>query len=114
MADTAQSTDLWSFIHRLPAGDKLGHFLLFGMFSFLLNITVPSFDRLQGKHLQVTAVLALLVLLEELSQRWLANRNFDYRDLLADFAGIAFFAWLACRCLSWRAKSHVCVSGKEG
>jgi hypothetical protein len=41
--------------------------------------------------------LALLIGLEEFSQKWFPTRNFDLLDLTASYLGVAFFAWLAVR-----------------
>ena len=80
---------------RLPGGDKLGHFLLMGLLSFLVNLCV-GLGR-TGRHSMVTVCLGLtfLVGLEELSQTWLEYRRYEVPDLVADIAGIFVFGFLA-------------------
>jgi len=110
MADTSWGVQVWSWIHDLPGGDKLGHFLLFGTLSFLVNLSVAQskrFRRFRWRHLWATLAVCLAVLLEECSQLFLASRNFDGLDILADLAGIFLFAGVACifvnSCLPRRA-----------
>ncbi|NWK56997.1 VanZ family protein [Verrucomicrobiaceae bacterium N1E253] len=105
LADLAGGLIQWPLIQRIPWGDKLGHVLLFGGLGFCLNLWVASVECLRGKHLLVTVGLLLVVTLEELSQRYLVHRNFDWYDLLANLLGILLFSWLACRVTAWRRES---------
>ena len=41
--------------------------------------------------------LALLIGIEELSQRSFSNRTFDLIDLSASYLGLIFFSWLAMK-----------------
>ncbi len=89
-------------IHRLydfPNGDKVGHFVLFGLLSLILNLTFLARPRADSRRLTLTVslVLFLLVGLEEWSQSLFALRTVDIIDLLASYTGIAAFAWLAWR-----------------
>lgn len=85
--------------YGFPNGDKLGHFILFGLLSLILNLTFlarPHAD-LRRLILTVSLVLFLLVGLEEWSQSRFPRRTMDIVDLLASYAGIAAFAFLAWR-----------------
>ena len=87
IADQARGVPWWSFIGRVPHGDKVGHFCLVGTMSFLCNLAFPS-----RKHrIATTATLVLLALLslEELSQAFVPSRHLDLLDWLADLAGLA-------------------------
>lgn len=42
-------------------------------------------------------ILALLIGLEEFSQRSFSNRTFSLSDLTASYLGVIFFSWLAVR-----------------
>ncbi len=102
------------WLHHIPWGDKLGHFLLMGGLAFLLNL---SFGLRRWRPYQLDLLLgSLLVALaataEEISQYWLANRRFDPWDLAADLAGILCFDLLARLYGSFREKSV--VSGSPG
>lgn len=88
---------LFSPIRALPAGDKVGHFLLMGMFSFLVNRslrcrTVTVFSR---RLLLGSVVVFLAVTAEEFSQIPLRHRTFDLIDLFFDGTGIWLFGKLA-------------------
>ena len=85
-------------VYDYPNGDKLGHFLLFGFFSLLVNLaafeTWPALVRRQVA-LRASLLLALLIGAEELSQRWFPSRTSDILDLMASYAGVTCFALLA-------------------
>jgi len=95
-ANTGSSMPAMHLLRSIAYGDKVAHFLLFGFFSFLLNMALST-KRFKFGRFSVyrgTVLVGLLALLEELSQRFISNRTFEYFDLLADFAGIFFFAVL--------------------
>ena len=78
-------------LYRFPHGDKVGHFILFGLLDFFLTRTfLSSFpNRPRGwVALSISLVLALLIALEEWSQQFFATRSFDLIDLLASYAGV--------------------------
>jgi polysaccharide biosynthesis protein VpsQ len=78
-------------IYDFPNGDKLGHFILFGLLNFFLTRTLlssfPSKPR-RWMALLVCLTLALLIALEEYSQRFFSTRTFDMLDLLASYLGL--------------------------
>ena len=85
------------FIYNYPGLDKIGHLLLMGLLSFLVNtflkgkkITVLSLKLLKG-----SLIVFFLVALEEFSQILLASRAFSLLDLAFDLAGIIVFGRLA-------------------
>lgn len=86
-----------TYLAGLPAVDKVGHFLLIGLLSYLVNACFGG-RRLRWKRisvLQSSALLAVLVACEELSQLALTHRSFELTDLAADAAGIWFFGRLS-------------------
>ena len=87
---------LFGWLGHVPYGDKLGHFLLFGMMGLLLDHAAKRHSLRPLGLMIPTAPMALLVFVaaEELSQRWLSTRTFDLGDLAADFAGIGLFVVL--------------------
>jgi VanZ family protein len=99
LADTG-SLGFLAFVYNFPYGDKAGHFILYGILSFLLNLTL-----LRSLHIStpkrvaviVTLILALAIGAEEYSQRFFANRTSDWMDLLFSYIGVALGAWLAYR-----------------
>ncbi len=99
LADTRHLGDL-GVIYNFPYGDKVGHFVLFGLLSLAVNLSVfearPNTDR---KRLAIVTslILAFLIGLEEISQIWFPTRTADIFDWLASCFGVALFAWLALK-----------------
>ncbi len=95
-------------IYDFPFGDKVGHFLLFGLFSLVVNLSVFEARSVPSTGMQVkqdhrrsavitSLIIAVFVGLEEFSQSWFPSRTFSLFDLSASYLGIAFFTWLALR-----------------
>ena len=88
---------VFAFLRYIPGGDKTGHFVLMGMLSLLVNlslgakrVSVAGLPLLKGSLIVVAGVT-----LEELSQLLLKHRSFDLPDLAMDFLGIVAFGVLA-------------------
>ncbi len=100
LADTGRLQGVLQFVHAIPYGDKVGHFLLMGMLCFLASETaVRVFPHKQPRRVValVCLVLAVVFGVEEASQSLIRVRNASFFDLLADWAGIAAFGWLSLR-----------------
>lgn len=80
----------FSWVERVPLGDKAGHFILVGCLAFFLNhaLRQARVSILRRQVLLGGAVVAVVITLEELSQIWIPNRHFDLGDLIANYAGI--------------------------
>lgn len=105
------------FWNHVPYGDKAGHFILSGILTLLINLalyrslagpstaasTLPAASarrlRPSRKLLTITIglVLAVLIGLEEFSQKYFANRTFSLMDLFASYLGVIYFSWLAIK-----------------
>jgi len=98
-ADTSDLGPLGK-IYDIPFGDKLGHFVLFGLLSLVVNLAVfearPK-DNKSRLALITCLILALLIGLEEFSQIWFPSRSFSLFDLAAGYLGVALFGWCAVR-----------------
>lgn len=81
----------------IPYFDKLGHFFLMGIFSFLVNLTLRARTILLWKfrYLLGSLIVLIVVSIEEFSQIFVSGRAFDLGDLVADFFGIMLFGELA-------------------
>ncbi len=92
-----RETNYFSFLKLLPLGDKIGHFCLMGMFSFLVNLTLRAKAVRVSKlnYLAGSLIVLAIVTLEEFSQIFIGGRTFDLIDLLFDFAGIFLFGEIA-------------------
>jgi polysaccharide biosynthesis protein VpsQ len=98
LADAGHLPGMLRALYAFPGGDKVGHFLLMGGLSFFVNAGFASrlvIGRLNG-HIVASAVVALLVTAEELSQIFFKNRTFSLDDLAASYLGIICFSFLAC------------------
>src|SRR5574341_1017053 len=98
MADTRRLGFL-GVIYDCPFGDKVGHFVLFGGLSLLVNLSV--YEAMPQPNIRSALVanltIAVLIGLEEVSQLWIRSRTFSLVDLAASYVGVAGFAWLAAR-----------------
>jgi VanZ family protein len=87
-------------LYDFPNGDRLGHFILYGILSFLLNLTflrsLPTRPR-KRVALTVSLLLALAIGLEEFSQMFFPERTADWVDLTCSYLGVAVGAWFAYR-----------------
>src|SRR5215204_725624 len=97
LADRKGTRYLLNFVGNIPYGDKLGHFLLMGGFSFLLNLVLNArtFKLWKINYLLGSLIVLVIVTIEEISQNFVAGRTFDWGDLVFDFLGIFLFGELA-------------------
>jgi len=94
LANTGQNSVFFNFVASIPYGDKLGHFCLFGLLTLAANFTfkLRSFQLLSIDIYLGSILVLLFVVIEELSQYFIATRTLDVLDLSADFLGIIFFS----------------------
>lgn len=88
---------LLGFVGNIPYGDKLGHFLLMGVFSFLLNLVLNA-KTIRFWKIEIllgSLIVLTVVTIEEISQIFVGGRTFDWSDLVFDFLGILIFGKLA-------------------
>jgi len=86
------------FIHSIPFGDKIGHFLLIGIFTFLIVSSVLKSGIEWNPRTAVFFTILLLAVffsLEEASQIMFPGRHAGWDDLLANYTGIVVFSLLA-------------------
>ncbi len=97
VADLNLAPDLLSVIYVLPFGDKIGHFILMGVMSLLLNVwTQPS--RVTPLRISRTSLFFFaIVAIEEASQIFFPTRTVSWIDLSADMAGIFLLGELGCQ-----------------
>ena len=88
---------LLGFVKNIPYGDKIGHLVLMGVFSFLVNLMLGarSFQIWKIRYLWGSLIVFVIVTLEEISQIFIRGRSFDLTDLAADYLGIFLFGELA-------------------
>lgn len=97
LADKRTTQYLFKPLRNLPFGDKIGHFLLMGIFSFLLNLALNArtVSAWKFNYLLGSLIVLAVVTIEEFSQIFVRGRTFDLGDLAADFLGILLFGELA-------------------
>lgn len=90
LADRGGAGRLWDFVGWIPRGDKLGHLLLVGTLSWLLNLMLEEGrdPARRPRLLPGCAILLVVMTLEEGSQAFIPHRSFDPFDWLANVAGI--------------------------
>jgi len=99
LADNGQ-LGLLRLVNQIPYGDKVGHFILYGILTLLIDLTLfrsLPFQSPKGMTVISGLMLALLIGVEEFSQQFFASRTFSFRDLIAGYLGVIFFSWLALR-----------------
>ena len=106
LADLGKLGFLYS-LYDFPYGDKVGHFILYGVLTLLIDLTLlPSSARKSSSTIissrrrvavRVGLFLAVAITVEEFSQQYFSNRTFDMIDLGASVLGVMFFSWLALK-----------------
>jgi VanZ family protein len=92
--------EILGFVNRIPHGDKVGHFLLYGILTLLIDLALIRSLPSPSRHLlvfRVALILALLIGLEEFSQQFFAKRTFDLVDLAFSYLGVIIFSWVALK-----------------
>ena len=78
----------FSFLNYIPWGDKVGHFVLFGLLTLALVWAIPG----PRQSLYGALLAAILVTIEETIQIYAPTRTFSVLDLVASLSGVAVFA----------------------
>ena len=89
-ADKGTLPGFISTLYNFPNGDKVGHFFLMGLLSFVLVLALPQRFKKTG-----WITLILLLILEEISQLFVHTRTFSLLDLACSLAGAAVFGAVA-------------------
>jgi VanZ family protein len=97
IANTKSTQYLLRFGGGIPYFDKISHFLLMGIFSFLVNLVlkIRTVSFAKFRYLLGTLIVLTIVTIEEFSQIFVSGRSFDWGDLVADYLGIFLFGELA-------------------
>ncbi len=96
-ATTEQPSAFFRMINSVPFGDKISHFLLVGLLTLLVNLSLRNQQVLIGprKWLLGSMLVVVLITGEELSQALIPSRSLDAFDLLANYAGVFVFGYVA-------------------
>jgi VanZ family protein len=96
-------------VEMLPFKDKIGHFTLYGLLAFLLDLALRGRNwKLFKRYIPAAFVIVMtFAIAEEITQYWIPARNFDLIDALADFFGVCAFVALSRIFLHYRTNlSH--------
>jgi VanZ family protein len=100
LADTGSLPRFLDSIYDFPNGDKVGHFILFGLLNFFITRAVlsalPSRPSIWVTF-SIGLILALLVAAEEYSQSFFPKRTPDWIDLLASYLGVFIGGYAALK-----------------
>ena len=104
LADSGHGSALFRLANTIPFGDKVGHLILFGTLSFLVNLLLRGAELkvFTWRVLKGNALILPVVTLEECSQVCFRSRTFDLVDLASDIVGISLCGWLAVAYLNWK------------
>ncbi len=93
VANLGLGSSFFPFIYKISGGDKLGHFFLMGIFSFLVNyvLNTRKIQLFSINFLLGSFIVLSIVTIEEFSQIFIKNRAFSILDLIFDYTGIFVF-----------------------
>lgn len=86
IADHGMAGSLWRFVGTIPFGDKLGHVVLVGTLTVLLNLNLKR--RSCGLLMLGSVIVLAGMTLEECSQIFFPQCSFDGFDALANLVGV--------------------------
>lgn len=97
----------FSLLYNIPYYDKIGHFNLMGILTFLAVISIaPNIPVNQPKStLIVSSAVLVIIVLEEFSQILVPTRTFSLIDLLCDFLGVLFYGYLGNLVITKKSKN---------
>lgn len=98
-ADMDKSNLIMEIGRAVPWGDKIGHFILYGILALLLNIALGFRQiriRIRRFHLGSVIVFAFAII-EEFTQLSFSTRTFELVDMLFDLLGIGILSSVAFR-----------------
>lgn len=95
-ADRGAIPDTLALVFAFPGGDKLGHFLIAAALTYFLNRAFSGRTMCikSKRFLLGSALIALIITLEEISQIFFTYRSYSWLDLGSDYLGIVLTGWL--------------------
>lgn len=78
------------YIHDLPGGDKVLHFLMFGTLALVANLALIANGKRRLARAIVTGCLiaAIVATVEEFTNQFVPSRDWSLGDLTANYLGI--------------------------
>jgi polysaccharide biosynthesis protein VpsQ len=96
-ADKGRLPHFLRVFYDFPGGDKVGHFVLMGILSFLVTMTLPLWPANKPwlSLLIGTVIIMVAATIEEASQGFFPARTLSWADLASSYAGIVSFGYAA-------------------
>ncbi|OFX52369.1 MAG: hypothetical protein A2046_04810 [Bacteroidetes bacterium GWA2_30_7] len=97
LLDNGYKVSMLNFLKDIPHYDKIGHFMVYGFWTFLLNYSL-NFRKMNFGIFKIFtgSFIAIFILsLEEYSQSYFIYRDCSYYDLLANYLGILIFGLIS-------------------
>ena len=78
------------YVHDLPGGDKVLHFLMFGTLALVANLALAASGKRRLARAIVTGCLiaAIVATVEEFTNQFVPSRDWSLGDLTANYLGI--------------------------
>ena len=97
-ADTNTMPTWLRQIYIFPFGDKIGHFIIYAVFAYLLTWAMPTRRLKLGRFSLPLGIFIAVAFatLEETSQLFVVRRTPDVFDLLMGYLGIYASTWIPC------------------
>jgi VanZ family protein len=95
-ADRGALPDTLAQVYAFPGGDKLGHSLIAGALTYFVNMAFSGrIIRIKSKRFLLgSALIVLIITLEEISQIFFTYRSYSWLDLGSGYLGIGLTGWL--------------------
>lgn len=105
-ANIGRDNILFKTVRATPYGDKIGHFFLAGALTLSVNFFWGNRGFARCLLPYGSLLVTLMALAEESSQHYIATRNFDPNDALANLIGILVFSLPAVFSLRKKKKTQ--------
>ena len=102
LANQGGSHAIFRWLAVVPYGDKWGHFILFGILAFTVNLALrfATFKVFSSRIYWGSAIVITFALLEEFSQYYIPARTFDLLDLAVGVLGVTITSWVTDKFLA--------------
>jgi uncharacterized membrane protein YczE len=109
-ADSGKLPKFIITLYNFPFGDKVGHFLLIGSFTFIVQFCFISNTKILSQNrnilLRVALIVGLVITIEEFTQLFFLRRTFSILDLFCSYLGIAVFSLVNLKYLTHQHKKN--------
>lgn len=97
LKDMDRGQSVFNLFNGLKHADKVAHFLLFGLLTYLLSFALRH-KRIKLMTIRISlapVIMLIATFVEECSQIGLESRTFSLLDMLANLVGVLYFGYLA-------------------